>query len=48
MVDGQFGLGGAGTQTSGLVAGGRTPSYTTATEEYGGDSWTAGGNLNTG
>ena len=40
-------LGGAGTQTAGLAFGGRTsptsPTVTTATEEYDGSAWTAGG-----
>jgi hypothetical protein len=42
-------LGGAGTQTAGLAFGGVDPSpgKTTATEEYGGTSWTSGGALPT-
>ena len=38
-------MGGAGTQTAGLVFGGFPP--TNATEEYDGSTWTAGGNLGT-
>jgi hypothetical protein len=44
-------MGGAGTQTAGLAIGGYAPStaaVTTSTEEFGGSTWTAGGNLNTG
>ena len=42
----RFALGGAGTQTANVIAGGRTPTWTTATEEYDGTSWTNGGALN--
>ena len=41
----------AGTQTAALAAGGNaagSPSYSTATEEYDGSTWTAGNALNTG
>jgi hypothetical protein len=42
-------LGGAGVQTAALAFGGLTPSVTTATEEYDGNSWTTSpGSLNTG
>ena len=41
----RYGLGGAGTQTSGLAFGG-SPT-TGATEEYNGSTWTAGGSLGT-
>ena len=40
----RYGMGGAGTQTAGLVFGG-SPT-TASTEEYNGSSWTGGGNLN--
>jgi hypothetical protein len=40
-------LAGAGTQTAGLVFGGRIPPDSNATEEYDGSTWTAGGNLGT-
>jgi len=43
-------LGGGGTQTAGIAFGGNTnppPASTNATEEYGGTSWTTGGNLGT-
>jgi hypothetical protein len=42
---------GAGILTAGYVTGGNkngSPSYATATLEYDGSTWTAGGNLNTG
>lgn len=46
---GRNSLGGTGTQTATVVFGGNTspPTYSNATEEYGGVSWTAGGNLGT-
>jgi len=37
--------GGVGIQTAAICAGGHTPSYSALTEEYGGESWTAGGNM---
>jgi hypothetical protein len=40
-------LAGAGIQTSALAFGGVDPGVFSATEEYNGTSWTAGGNLNT-
>jgi hypothetical protein len=48
----RMGLGGSGTQTSALAFGGGptddgAPVFT-ETEEWGGSSWTSGGNLNTG
>ena len=42
-----FGQGSAGTLTSGLVAGGRTPSWVTTTFEYDGTNWTTGGAMGT-
>jgi hypothetical protein len=42
--------GAAGTQTAGLIFGGRNPSapaFVSTTEEYNGSGWTAGGALNT-
>ena len=46
MTDARYELGGAGTQTAGLAFGGIDGgSNTTATEEYGGTSWTNGGAL---
>ena len=48
MGSGRGYLAGAGTQTAGLAFGGTPiPSNGTATEEYNGSSWTAGGALNT-
>jgi hypothetical protein len=38
---------GAGTQTAGLMAGGRKPAAANESEEYDGTSWTEGNNLNT-
>ena len=40
-------LAGCGTQTAALAFGGLVPPSTTATEEYNGSSWTAGGALTT-
>ena len=49
MSTGRTTFGGFGTQTAALAFGGRTTNnpftYTNATEEYGGTSWTSGGNL---
>ena len=47
MVLARRALGGAGTQTAGLVFGGASPSATGATEEYNGSGWSTGGALNT-
>jgi len=44
-INAKFNRGTAGTQTEGLVAGGQPA--TSATEEYNGVGWSAGGNLNT-
>ena len=38
---------GSGTQTAALAAGGATPTYTNATEEYNGSGWSGGGNMGT-
>src|SRR6056300_1112843 len=40
-------LGGAGTQTAAIAAGGATPSATGVTELYDGSSWTEVNDLNT-
>jgi hypothetical protein len=41
MITSRRQLAGAGTQTAALAFGGRwTPTYTGATEEYDGTSWT--------
>ena len=39
-------FGSTGTQTAALAIG--APPYAATTEEYGGTSWTSGGNMNTG
>ena len=44
----RYGIGGAGIQTAGLAAGGRTTVLKNESEEYDGSSWTEGNNLNTG
>ena len=41
-------IGGAGTQTAGIIFGGTTGSITADTENYNGSSWTEVNNLNTG
>src|SRR5210317_1641295 len=41
------GMGGAGTQTAGLVAGGISTANTGDTEEYNGSSWSEQNNLST-
>ena len=45
MGTARYGLGGTGTQTAALGAGGYSGTYKNETEEYNGTSWTAGGNL---
>jgi len=40
-------MGGAGSQTAGIVYGGENPSVTANTEKYDGSSWTEVNNLNT-
>ena len=49
VATGRNSLGGTGTQTATIVFGGNTspPTYSNATEEYGGGSWVVGGNLGT-
>jgi hypothetical protein len=50
LITARRGLGGAGTQTSGLAFGGNTfvpSSNFNATEEYNGSGWSNGGNMGT-
>ena len=47
MNTARFSLGGCGTQTAGLAFGGLVPPFTTATEEYDGNSWTTVNSMNT-
>ncbi len=46
MGTGRAYMGGAGSQTAGLVYGGTTPSVTANTEEYNGTAWSEQNNLN--
>ena len=48
MATGRTNGANAGTLTAALAAGGNTPPVTTATEEYNGSGWSAGGTLGTG
>ena len=47
MSTARFSLAGCGTQTAGLGFGGSTTAVSSATEEYDGSAWSAGGNLGT-
>ena len=50
LITGRVALGGAGTQTAALAAGGSlpvSPYQVTATEEYNGSGWSSGGNMGT-
>ena len=47
MITARRFLAGAGSQNSGLVAGGYANAYLACTEEYNGTSWSAGGALAT-
>jgi hypothetical protein len=47
MNTARFALAGAGTQTAALAFGGYDGTYTAATEEYNGTTWTSNPGLNT-
>ena len=48
ILTGRYNLGGSGTQTAGLIAGGTTPGIVTNTEHFDGVGWRNGGTLNVG
>ena len=48
ILTGRYNLGGSGTQTAGLIAGGTTPGIVTNTEHFDGVGWRNGGALNVG